>query len=146
MTICSTRRAAPRLTWDSGGSLQRPCHVEQPAPWGAHADSCCDKFCRWLFVLTCPSLSVLRAYLGIEFENQKKSILSGRSRQSRSHMNHCQHCRPCLLLQLGLLVGGFQKDVDPLDQAALSLSVLRHIISMTHLPPFRHVTVSPPWL
>ena len=28
----STCRAAPRLKWDSGGSLQRPRHVEQPAP------------------------------------------------------------------------------------------------------------------
>ena len=28
----STCRAAPRLKWDSGGSLQRPRHAEQPAP------------------------------------------------------------------------------------------------------------------
>ena len=32
VTIGSTCRAAPRLKWDSGGSLQRPRHVEQPAP------------------------------------------------------------------------------------------------------------------
>ena len=30
--IVATRRAAPRPKWDSGGSLQRPCLVEQPAP------------------------------------------------------------------------------------------------------------------
>ena len=32
VTNGSTCRAAPRLKWDSGGSLQRPRHVEQPAP------------------------------------------------------------------------------------------------------------------
>ena len=32
VTIGSTCCAAPRLKWDSGGSLQWPGHVEQPAP------------------------------------------------------------------------------------------------------------------
>ena len=30
--VWSTRRAAPRLSWDIGGTLQRPRQVEQPAP------------------------------------------------------------------------------------------------------------------
>ena len=61
-------------------------------------------------------------------------------------------CRPCLLLQLGLLPGGYQDDVVQSDQAAFSLMILRKTVSMAHLPPFlplptllAQLTVLPPW-
>ena len=69
--IWSTRRAAPRLAWDIGGLLQWPRHVEQPAPRGAHADSCCDVSMCSLQSVFGEIISVLRGHFGIECENQK---------------------------------------------------------------------------
>ena len=43
----STCRAAPRLKWDSGGSLQRPRRAEQPAPWERTQTPVATSFCRW---------------------------------------------------------------------------------------------------
>ena len=43
-----------------------------------------------------------------------------------------------LVLQFGLLARDFQECVVHLDQAAISLTVLKQIVSMTHPPPLLH--------
>ena len=50
---------------------------------------------------------------------------------------HYGRCRPCLLLQLGLLAGGFQEDAVQL--------FLWQTVSMTHLLPFPQLTIRSQW-